>query len=461
MNLIFKKLILFFVVFFLHNLCFSQQKSQHVILNSKIIESFDISKKIYFNKVLLDTSLMHTDKKSLNKILNFFDNLSLSKTSKLSESKEAIRIFIRFDSSLKTISNSHEVFSLDVNKSRIIMDVVSIEGIMRSLIFLENIYEFHNYLFEFKIVDYPTINKRFFHLTQLGANGINNIKNLIKIGVKSRFNGVILQIKKDVFFETFKKAKLKDKILSKSELKEIINFSKSNGLQVILEFKLLTHQDRFYFDKNFLINKETYDTNNPELYIKLRTFFDEIIKEFEINGIHIGHDELYGYRNKNMINFNKILDEKDYIKDIIKLYDLISELNLETYMWGDMFLDPNRFNMMYQKSLHGNPKLEKLLPFVPKKIIISSFHYWDTINFDSILFYSSNGFQTFASTWCFSDNIINQTNFIKSNLSFVKRNMIATTWSGALKNRRSKILEKGADLLSVESIIKFSGNIFW
>lgn len=130
-------------------------------------------------------------------------------------------------------------------------------------------------------------------------------------------------------------------------------------------------------------------------------------------------------------------------------------------MWGDMFLSTDRFSRMYKKSLHGNDKLEQLLDSLPKDIVINTFHYWDVDFYDSLSFLHSKGFQTSGGTWCFSKNIINQTNYMLTNFSFKNRMMVATTWDGAINHRRAKIIKKGCDLLEIEDIINFTGKKFW
>ena len=142
-------------------------------------------------------------------------------------------------------------------------------------------------------MDYPLINKRYIHLTQIGKKGIIKVNELIDLAAKNKFNGVILQIKRDVCFDTFGDSKLKDSFLTKESLIEIINYCRTKGFEVIVEFKLLTHQDRFYFKKDYLINKRTYDTQNPEVYTQLSSLFKEVKYDLNVDGIHIYRDNHY------------------------------------------------------------------------------------------------------------------------------------------------------------------------
>lgn len=459
MNL--KKLIILGIISF-ESVGFSQQQQTNILFDfdTKVVQSYDLSNTISFNNNCINFSEINLNDLligDVNLVLETLESLNIVK----GNSQDCIPVIIEYDENLINYSTSNEVYSIQVATEKITIKAIALPGITRALVYLDNLMlKTERNLFEFHVLDYPLISKRYIHLTQIGKKGIVKVNELIDLAAKNKFNGVILQIKRDVRFETFGNSRLKDSFISKESLTEIVKYCRTKGFEVIVEFKLLTHQDRFYFNKEYLINKKTYDTQNPEVYRQLTSLLKEVKHDLDVDGIHIGHDELYGYRSMRK-NIDNVLSEEHFLEDVIKLQSIILDLDLKLFMWGDMFLSSDRFSRMYAKSLHGNSKMEQLLDSLPKDIIINTFHYWDVEFYDSIQFIASKGFQTSGGTWCNSENIINQTNYMQTNFSFDKRMMVATTWSGALKHRTNKVVQKGCDLLEIEDIIKFTGKTFW
>lgn len=458
----FNKIIISFIFICLVVKSFAQQQKSNLSFDfdTKIVQSYDLSKTISFNNSCISFSEININDLQIGDVNPVLETLEFL-TNVKGSAQDCIPVVIEYDEELINYSASDEVYSIQVATEGIAIKAIALPGVIRALIYLDNLMlKTERNLFEFHVLDYPLINKRYIHLTQIGKKGIIKVNELIDLAAKNKFNGVILQIKRDVYFETFGDSKLRDSVLTKESLIEIINYCRTKGFEVIVEFKLLTHQDRFYFNKDYLINKKTYDTQNPEVYTQLLSLFMEVKYDLNVDGIHIGHDELYGYRGMTKETVN-VLSEEYFLEDINKLRSLILDLDLKLFMWGDMFLSSDRFPNMYSKSLHGNSKMEQLLDSLPKDIIINTFHYWDVEFYDSLQFIASKGFQTSGGTWCNSENIINQTNYMLTNFSFDKRMMVATTWSGALKYRTNKIVQKGCDLLEIEDIIKFTGKTFW
>lgn len=454
------KLVVFYLLFFSLKIFSQIEKNGYFFdFDAKIIKSYDPQKKIKFKSGCINFSEINFGSFNIDDfrlLINTLDHFTCKNISK----DDYIPLVIEYDEKLVKYSSSNEVFSVNVTPKEIIVKAISAHGLNRALIYLNNlISKIKGNLFEFKIVDYPLINERYFHLTQIGKKGTTYLKKLISLATDYKFNGIILQIKRDVLFDTFGKNRIKNQFLNKASLIDVINYCRARGLKIILELKLLTKQDRFYFDKKFLINHETYNTQNPYVYSKLSILFQEIKNDFDVDGIHIGHDELYGYRGS--LKKANVLTEDAFFNDIVKLHSLIDKLDLMVFTWGDMFLSRDSFTRMYPKSLRGNEKMQKLLYNIPKDIVINTFHYWDINFFDSLLFIYNKGFKVSGGTWCLSENIINQTNYVISNFNFNKRMMVATTWDGALRHNHSKLIKKGCDLLEIDEIIKFTGKTFW
>jgi hypothetical protein len=311
------------------------------------------------------------------------------------------------------------------------------------------------------IYDYPTVRKRYLHLNLLPNIEISTYKSQLKLAQLHRFNGVVIQLKDKVKFKTNQKWVRKNSF-TKSEFKEIVDYAKSLGLDVIPEIKLLTHQNKFIKDKNLLLNKHTYDPRKEEVYDTVFAMIDEIIEVVNPKTIHIGHDEVHGYRNeKQREKVKNKLPHHLFEKNILKVYNYLKSKNIETLMWADMFLSPKRFPEMNEKNLHGDLEFEKILKRVPKDILFADWHYWDRKEFGTVKFLKDNGFKVFGSPWGVKEGIRNFTAEIVKNYEFEDRMMLSTTWVGAIASKREKLQKHGLELFSAEEIIEFNGDIFW
>ena len=85
--------------------------------------------------------------------------------------------------------------------------------------------------------------------------------------------------------------------MSVSEFRKMVQLAGYNGLAVIPELKLLTHQEKLFQDKHpdLMFNKVTYDPNQEAVYGLVERHIDEIIEAINPDYFHIGHDEVKGF----------------------------------------------------------------------------------------------------------------------------------------------------------------------
>ena len=304
-----------------------------------------------------------------------------------------------------------------------------------------------------QIIDYPDINRRFVHLV-LPKKKNESLNNLIELSRLHRFNGVILQIKDRMQIEESDSANWSVRDIAK--IKEICH---NYGMRFIVEIKFLTHQNKSVFKNQKLINKHTYDPLDSIINLQIIKILDIINNEIGPDGVHIGFDELHGYRNdiQRRIISNK-LQYRKYFDHLTYLYDILAKRNLEVYMWADMLMNPEEFPNL---TAHGFSEILRIIPDIPESLILCDWQYWSYDDYSSHKFLSSKGNMVFASTWCNTNSIDGYLNYVKVEKKFSESSMLCTTWPGALLNKREKIIRKGCDLLSAEAIIEYSGDRFW
>ena len=136
--------------------------------------------------------------------------------------------------------------------------------------------------------------------------------------------------------------------LSKKEVKELIDYCNSYGLEVIPEVPSLSHCDYLLTRHPELAeNKkdvipDTYCPSNPDTYKLLFDVLDEVNEVFNPKTVHIAHDEWY---SACLCDKCKDRDAGElFAEDINKIYSYLDKKGIETMIWGDMLFiceEPN------------------------------------------------------------------------------------------------------------------------
>lgn len=223
---------------------------------------------------------------------------------------------------------------------------------------------------------------------------------------------------------------------SRDEFKAWVTYARSNGVQVIPELKLLTHQEKFLHNASpaLMFNSSTYDASNPEVYQKyVYPLIAEIIELIAPRAFHIGHDEVAGHnessRKKWLKPGERMLPAEMFYQDVIRLHEYISRLGVQTWMWGDMMISPDEFPGMRPNSLHGRATAygKVLRSRLPKDIVICDWHYADDqADFPSLETFKADGFHVLGATWKKPKTI---RNFSRYAAAYGADGMIATTWA--------------------------------
>jgi len=306
------------------------------------------------------------------------------------------------------------------------------------------------------LIDWPDIKNRVFHFKISKNLTFDDAYKILKKIRLQNYNNLIVQLQ-DVNFNSLEKIN-NDKFWNKESLLKLKNISKEFNIEFIPELKLLTHQEKL-FRKNYpelMYNSQTYNPENNKTKNKIEQLLIEVIETLNPKIIHIGHDEASGvierHNKKKDLNPNeKPISAEQFKSSILFLHSFLKKENVQIWMWGDMFLNREKYSNMFKWSNHGNIEFEKIIDDLPRDIIICDWHYFDNQQeFPSSMFFIKNGYKTFGATWKKHITIINFSNYIFS-LNRNENGMIATSWRYVGKN----------DWEKVDDIICFSAQKFW
>ena len=170
--------------------------------------------------------------------------------------------------------------------------------------------------------------------------------------------------------------------LKQTEMRELVQFIKSFGIDVIPELNSLSHVQYMTAAhpdvaevKNEIDTKSVdlrtgdpaydnfyphcYCPSNPKSYEILFDLVDEIIDVFEPEIMHMGHDEVYDYGKCEKCLGKHV---EVFVQDIIKIHAHLKEKGVRMALWGDMMNDVNRYCI--PESMDLIPKDILLLDFI-------------------------------------------------------------------------------------------------
>ncbi|UJS18250.1 MAG: beta-N-acetylhexosaminidase [Candidatus Jettenia sp.] len=308
---------------------------------------------------------------------------------------------------------------------------------------------------EGEIADWPDLKIRALHIV-LRKQRPSEIKQQIQLARFGHYNTLIIQMKDDVRFKTMEKI-ANATAWTKEEFLDVVQFARENGLDVIPEIRLLTHQKTQMKDMypHLMYNKATYDPRKEETYKVVLPMIDEVIDLIHPRAFHIGHDEVAGLNQKTREKWLRkgedMLPPDLFLADVQRLHKHLKNRGVETWMWGDMLITSNEFPTMLNKHLHGTYGYSNIREKIPKDIVICDWHYLDQqVDFPSALSFAKAGHKVLGVTWKKEVTIKNFSRYI-AHMPINGEGMIASTWFGALKGDRG----------ALHRIIQVSAEAFW
>ncbi len=182
------------------------------------------------------------------------------------------------------------------------------------------------------------------------------------------YNAILWEIEDDVEWETCKEC-VSESAFSKSEIKEIIKYSRSLGLEPIPLLQTIGHGEYvLQHEKYFSLREDStrydcYCTSNEDVKTFLKKWINEYLDLFgDLKYFHLGGDEAYAFATCDVckptaesVGENKLY--ADYLKEIA---EPLLKNNIRPGIWGDMILS------------HPND-----LDDIPKEFVIWDWNYWD------------------------------------------------------------------------------------
>jgi hypothetical protein len=267
------------------------------------------------------------------------------------------------------------------------------------------------------------------------------------------FNTIVLQIANGVNLDSAPRL-ARPGAWAREQLKDFADQARSRGLDVVPEFKFLTHQEKFLQTAypELLYNAVTYDPRKEAVYEIVFAMLDEVIDLIKPKAVSIGHDEVVGWNphhaRRHLGPDEAMLPADLFLYDVKVLHEFLAERNVETWMWGDMLLSPEQFAGYASTYFHGNRNGygKALRREIPREIVICDWQYTNNqAEFPSMKVFQDDGFRVIGSVW---EDAKTAMNFGQYAADSSAMGMMATTWFYVPQrrwDRVEKILESSAE----------------
>jgi hypothetical protein len=142
--------------------------------------------------------------------------------------------------------------------------------------------------------------------------------------------------------------------VEKDDVRRLAGWAADYGLEIVPEIQSLTHSyyiaavHREIAEDPDMTWPDSYCPSNPESYRILFDLMDEVVDLLKPRRVHIGHDE---WRAGAFCARCRGRDTGElYAQDILRIQRHLAEKGLETWMWGDHFVDGhNRFGKRWSE----------------------------------------------------------------------------------------------------------------
>ncbi|HAB51281.1 MAG TPA: hypothetical protein DCE80_03755 [Ignavibacteriales bacterium] len=279
-----------------------------------------------------------------------------------------------------------------------------------------------------EIIDWPDMKIRGISddISRGQVSNLENFKKIITHIARYKMNTYMPYMEDMLVFEKYPTIGKDRGALTKSEVKEIIDFAKKNFVEVIPIFQTLGHYENILSQEEFLKYAEfpgaaSLNVSNDSTYVFLENLLKEVFALFPSEYFHMGADESWdvglGKSKKLMDETNIAVVHANHYK---KVYNICKKYNKKVMMYGDILLD--------------HPEI---LTLIPKDIIIVDWHYGAENDYPSTKIIRDAGFNYLVSpaAWNFVStfpvNIISLPNIkyiIKSGLENESLGMINSNW---------------------------------
>ena len=189
-------------------------------------------------------------------------------------------------------------------------------------------------------------------------------------------------------------------ILTQEEVRTLVAYARSRGLEVYPEAPTLSHSDYICMAYPELAERkedpypDTYCPNHPDTYRIVFDILEEILDVFDPKVVNIGHDELYTACVCERCR--GLYPDEVYAKDITKIHDWLAERGVRTMMWAEKLLPVvtangrryggagGRYIRRDGTELEPHPVLFYCQTKLPRDIIMLNWYYAFGIQYDYV-----------------------------------------------------------------------------
>lgn len=218
-----------------------------------------------------------------------------------------------------------------------------------------------------------------------GVLNVESVKRLIRLLKKMDYNALMLytedtyEVDKEPYFGYLRGR------YSVSDLKEIDEYAKEHGIELIPCIQTLAHLNQIFRHEDYSSINDINDillVDDERTYQLIDNMFSSLEKEFTSRRVHIGMDEahllglgkykeLHGYQDRTDI----------FIRHLNKVNEIAKKHGFSVMMWSDMFFRLASNNSSYY-NVDAKMDLNKLKD-VPKDVLQV---YWDYYHNDKNIY---------------------------------------------------------------------------
>lgn len=412
-------------------------------------------------------------KRALSTELSYFERFDSSKTK---NGKRTVHIELKIVKDALSVEDwvlesyqKEQFYQIDFTRDLITIKAFGLRGLSIGLSSLYYELQYGSGSVPAVIKDWPDIQHRILQIELKAMDPEIIIHNLERAWI-AHFNGLLFCMHNSVRFNAIDKY-VEKWAMEKSDFKQIVDFARSLKFDVVPQFSFLSHQKKELIDielsPELMHNELTLNPANDEVYKIIFSLIDEVDSLIKPKAIHISHDEVLGYLEKHRKKYGPQLPAHLFLKNVKILHDYLSRKDIETWMWGDMLLNPETFPDMHSSSLNATQEYEKLILDIPDDVVICDWHYLHTkwrylkpLTFPSIKYFQSHGHKVIGATFKEEKVIRQYSKKLYHQLPNEQTAMIATVWHELL-NGSIKNTEKSDSLKSFDHIVQQSANSFW
>jgi len=234
-----------------------------------------------------------------------------------------------------------------------------------------------------------------------------------------QINTLIVRI--DFKYQYESHPELRDSIaLTKTDVKQIVNACKRNGIELIPQINLLGHQSwagrtsnllRVYpeFDETPWVEMpaqykwpnddglycKSYCPLHPDVHGVVFSLVDEICNVFESMAFHAGMDEVFYIGESKCPRCSGHDKAELFGNEVRKIRDHLAASNRRLWIWGDRLIDGKQTGLgMWEASMNNT---HRAIDLIPKDVLICDWHYERPDK--TAVYFAMKGFDVVTCPW--------------------------------------------------------------